>query len=505
MTFVGQLSVLFNNQIMKGNKLMNKDIITENLKPTEVFKYFADLCAIPRGSGNVKAVSDYCVEFAKKNGLSYRQDEMYNVIIKKPAAAGYENHPTVILQGHLDIVSVKEPGCTKDLLTEGLDLDIKDGYLYAKQTSLGADDGIAIAYAMAILADKNMKHPALEAIFTVDEEVGLLGATGLDCSDIEGRIMLNMDSEEEGTFIAGCAGGATVTCIFPVQRKEKRGLAADISLRGFTGGHSGVEIICQRANANVIAGRLLYNLKSKINYRLISVSGGEKDNAIAKFANIRILVEEDDVSKLEEFIEGFEKVIKSEYESTDSELEIKVEVGQKIVENVYKNSSAKAFLTALMNVPNGIQKMSNDIEGLVQTSLNLGIIKQNEESVELSFSVRSAIGTEKDNLMDKLRCLAEGLGGSCNIFGEYPQWEYQKDSPLRDTMVKIYKELYKSEPTIEIIHAGLECGVLADKLPGLDCISFGPAIEEIHTTREKLDIASVQRTWELVKEVLRQL
>lgn len=477
----------------------------KELAPLEVFKYFSDLADIPHGSGNVKQISDYCVEFAKKNNLWVRQDEHYNVLIKKPAAAGYEDRPTVIIQGHLDMVAVKTNDSDKNMETDGLELAVDGDFLYAKQTSLGADDGIAVAFALTLLASKDIGHPALEVIFTVDEEIGLLGATAMDMSDVEGRILLNVDSEQEGIFTVGCAGGATVVCNILYKRTEKTGKLVDVTFSDFTGGHSGVGIHYQRANTNVLLGRLLRYLKPLGDINVIELNGGEKDNAIAVFSNARLLVEEDKADAVIEKINQFAAIIKNEFARTDANGKITAVAGGVSTENVFAADDLDRIIAAIINNPNGVCKMSNDIEGLVQTSLNLGILSTEEDKVSLSYSVRSSVRTEKEELIEKMKHLTECLNGYCEVYGDYPAWEYRPDSKLRDTFVEVYKKMYEKEPVVNTIHAGLECGVISDKLDNLDAISFGPDIHDIHTTKEKLSIASTKRTWELILEVLKNL
>lgn len=473
----------------------------------EVFRFFEEICQIPHGSGNVKQISDYCVSFAKERGLRYRQDEFYNVIIWKEASQGREDRPAVIIQGHLDMVCVKESGCTKDLSKEGLTLETDGDMLYAKQTSLGADDGIAVAYALAVLASNEIEHPPLEVLLTVDEEIGMLGAAGLELGDLKGRTMLNIDSEEEGIFLAGCAGGATVVCSIPVCLSKSDGALAEISIEGLTGGHSGTEIVCQRANANELMGRLLLELSDKITYQLVSVAGGEKDNAIAKMASAEVLVRPEEMEKLTESVELFERVICHEYKATDPDLKVslrrKTDVANQIV---YEKDTLQRLVIALNHLPCGVLKMSNDISGLVQTSLNLGILKEEKNldtfTLNLYYSVRSAVRSEKESLIKKLKSLTEYLGGTCEVSGQYPAWEYRKESPLREKMIEIYKKMFQANPKVETIHAGVECGIIADKLEGLDCVSFGPDIWDIHTTREKLSISSTERTYAFLLAVL---
>lgn len=474
----------------------------------EVFRYFKEICEIPHGSGNTKKISDYCAAFAVRNGLRYRQDEYHNVIIWKPASKGRETHPTVILQGHLDMVCVKEADCGRDLSREGLKLATDGDWIYAKQTSLGADDGIAVAYALAVLASDRIDHPPLEVVFTVDEEIGMLGAAAIDLSDIRGRLMLNIDSEEEGIFLAGCAGGATVVCSLPVQEEMAGGIPAEIEIKGLTGGHSGTEIVLQRANANVLLGRLLLYLSSKCTFSLVQAEGGEKDNAIAKAAAVRLLVPPAETERLQNALAAFERTVRREYEATDAQLAVTLKLGETVERRLCCDPDSTRRLTAaLVHLPCGVQKMSNDIAGLVQTSLNLGIVKETRRAdgtwFDLSYSVRSALRSEKAFLVEKLCDLMALLGGTSKVSGEYPAWEFRQDSPLRDRMIEIYQKTFHKPPVVETIHAGLECGVLADKLPGLDCVSFGPDIKDIHTTRERLSRSSAERTWNFLLAVLK--
>lgn len=478
----------------------------EQLEPKEVFHYFKEICKIPHGSGNVQQISDYCVDFAKQHGLKYRQDESLNVIIWKDGTSGYENSPAVILQGHIDMVAVKEEDCTKDMEKEGLDLEIQDGYLSAKQTSLGGDDGIAVAYSLALLASTDIPHPPLEAVFTVDEEIGMLGAAAIDLSDLKGKIMLNMDSEDEGIFLAGCAGGASVRCDIPVTKGTETGVRRTLTLKGFTGGHSGTEIICQRANTNILMGRILMELNNEMSFFVTSISGGEKDNAIAKVGKLELLIQPSDAQTFTETTEKITATLKREYEVTDPDMQIVITEDNEEKETlVYHPSCTMKLMLALVHLPYGVVKMSNDIKGLVQTSLNLGIIQETQDCVRLCYSVRSSVGSEKEWLIEKLYSLTEFLGGSCTIDGPYPAWEYKKDSKLREIICEVYEELYHEKPLIQTIHAGVECGLFSEKIPGLDCISFGPNILDIHTTNEHLDIASVERTWKLILEVLEKL
>lgn len=479
--------------------------ILSELEPVKVFQFFEDICSIPHGSTNTKQISDYLVEFAKERNLRYRQDEKNNVIIWKNGSKGYENSEPVILQGHIDMVAVKVDGCEKDLEKEGLDLEINGDLISAKGTSLGGDDGIAVAYSLAILDDENIAHPPIEAIFTVDEEIGMLGADFIDVSDLQGRLFMNMDSEDEGIFTVSCAGGATVTCNLPYRTEPINAPVIEIRMDGFTGGHSGVEIDKGRVNANCAMGRVLLNLFQNVGMRLVAVNGGEKDNAIAKFSEAAIAVLPETVDKVKQIIEDTFYEIKGEYKVTDPDAKIAVNVIDSNLVEAFSDAATLATIIALVNMPNGVQRMNPEIEGMVQTSLNLGILRTEKNAVKLSYAVRSSSESEKKFLIEKLRSLTEIFGGTVDISGVYPGWEYKADSRLRDVMVESYKELYGQEPVVEGIHAGLECGIFASKLPGLDAVSFGPQMNGIHTTNEVLSISSTKRTWELVVKTLAAL
>lgn len=482
------------------------------LEPAKVFQFFEEICSIPHGSGNVEQISNYLVDFAKERGLKYRQDEKYNVVIWKDGSKGYENAEPVILQGHMDMVAVKTADCPKDMEKDGLDLEVNGDLISAKGTSLGGDDGIAVAYSLAILDDPDMPHPPLEVIITTDEEIGMLGAAYMDVSDIKGHLFLNMDSEDEGIFTVSCAGGATVTCKFPYERENVQAAVMRVSLDGFSGGHSGVEIDKGRANANVVMGRLLYSVMNDV--RLISINGGEKDNAIALSCQVEIAVPADKAEEVKNKMQETFAIVAEEYKVTDPNAALHVEAGdadkadgtaQSTDVQALTAKDTAAVIQALLHMPYGIQRMNPEIEGLVQTSLNLGILRTNETSVDLSYAVRSASEHEKQFLIDKMDALAVLLGGTTEISGPYPGWEYRADSRLRDVLVDTYRELYGKDPVVEGIHAGLECGLFASKMGDIDAVSLGPQMEGIHTVNEVLSISSVQRTWELVTKALAAL
>lgn len=474
--------------------------VLENIEPKSVFYFFEELCKIPHGSTNSKPIADWLVEFAKNRGLEYYRDNSDNVIIIKEAVSGYETKEPVILQGHTDMVCQKAPDCKKDMEKEGLDLDIDGDFVFAKGTTLGADNGIAVSMMLAVLDSSDLKHPRIEAVFTSDEEIGLLGASSVDLSNLKANRLINLDSEDEGIFTVSCAGGNRTQCSIPISREEFDGKTVKIKVSGLCGGHSGIEIDKGRANADILIGRILYDINKKTNMRLVSVNGGLKDNAIVNEAEAQISVfDEAEVFKA---VKESEEFFKAEYNKTEPDLKLITEACDYSLPMSEK--STKDIITFLMCAPNGIEAMSSDIEGLVQTSLNLGVLNTSEHEVVASFCVRSSKESKKEMLTKKLSCITEALGGKTEVFGDYPGWDYAENSPLRDLMIEVFKEQYGYEPKIEAIHAGLECGILASKKPGLDCISIGPDLREVHTYREKMSVSSVERTWKLIVSFLQQ-
>ena len=478
--------------------------VLENCEPKQVFYYFEEICKIPHGSRNTKQISDYLVAFAKEHGFDYVQDEMNNVIIYKPATPGYENAPTVILQGHMDMVCEKRPDVQHDFEKDGLNLSVKDGYVTANGTTLGGDDGIAVAYALALLDSTDLPHPALEVLITVDEEIGLLGAVGLDCSVLKGKRMINMDSEAEGSLWISCAGGLSAVSHIPVARVDAEGEKLQIKVCGLMGGHSGSEIDKKRANANVVMGRFLYGLKREADYEIISMTGGQKDNAITREATAEILVLEENTDAVREYAASVQEAWREEYAGTDEGITVTVEDEGKQEVRVLHPTSKEKVIFFLVNVPYGVQKMSGTIKGLVETSTNIGILKTSENEVMGSSSIRSSVETARDALSDKIAYLTEFLGGEYERQGVYPAWEYRKDSPLRDKMVEVYEEMYGQKPNVVAIHAGLECGILSGKIADLDCVSFGPNNFDIHTPKERLSISSTEKVWKLIVEFLKR-
>ncbi len=472
------------------------------LEPGKVFAFFEEICAIPHGSRNTGAISDYLVAFAKARGLRYIQDESNNVILFAPGTCGMENHAPVILQGHMDMVCEKDADCPLDMAVDGLDVQHDDRFVYAKGTTLGGDDGIAVAFALALLDDNTIPHPPLEIIITVDEEIGMLGADAIDLSSIQGRTLINLDSEDEGIFTVSCAGGARATISLNVERKAVYGPCVRLTVDGLQGGHSGAEIHKNRANANKVMGEYLSRIQKLMPLCLTSFQGGSKDNAIPRSCQATVVAMGIGIQRINDIAAELQKEIREKYDEPEAAVQA-FDVDALGGNSLTTNATADV-ISLLCAAPNGVQSYSADIPGLVQTSLNLGVCKLGDQ-FNATFSVRSSVNKEKEELIQKLRDLTDFYKGAYSQTGTYPAWEYRKDSPLRDTMIRVYKQMFGKEPKVLAIHAGLECGLLSDKLPGLDCVSVGPQMHDIHTSRERLDIASTKRTWDFLLEVLKAL
>lgn len=479
--------------------------VLSNLEPKEVFYYFEELCKIPHGSFNTKQISDYCVNFAKEHNLVHYQDEANNVIIVKEATPGYEGAPAVIIQGHLDMVCEKEADCPIDFEKDGLDLQIDGDHVLAKGTTLGGDDGAAVAYGLALLASTDIPHPKLEVVLTTDEEVGMLGAEAIDLSVLEGRMLINVDSEEEGIFLTSCAGGLRANMELTVSRISEEGLAYEITVEGMAGGHSGTEIDKGHGNSNKVMGRLLYTVNQKAELQIETLAGGQKDNAIPRKTTASVLVKEEDCDVFEAAVKEIEETLKKEQRIGDPNFHVTLTKKEKTEAKVLDRSSRTQVLMVLLLIPDGVQAMSMELPGLVETSLNLGVLTLEEDVLKMSSAVRSSVGTAKEFLTEKLAALMEYAGGTISIAGDYPAWEFQPESRIREVFTEAYEDMYGKKPLIQAIHAGLECGLLSNKLPGLDCISLGPDMSGVHTTEERLSISSTKRTWELLLEVLKRL
>lgn len=478
--------------------------VLENLQPERVFYHFEEIAKIPHGSGNTKQISDYLVAFAKEHNLEHYQDEINNVIIIKEATEGYENAEAVIIQGHMDMVCEKESDCNIDFEKDGLDLYVEDGFVKARGTTLGGDDGIAVAYGLALLEATDIAHPRLELVITVDEETGMDGAYGIDLSMLKGKKMLNIDSDEEGIFLTSCAGGTSVEATIPVKRITQTGVVLNVKVDGLFGGHSGAEIHKERGNASILMGRVLNNIANEVPFGIITLAGGLKNNAIPRECNASILVPEEAVSLVETIISEQSGIFKKELFASDAGVQV-TSVNAGVQEaSILDFASINQVLAYLRLVPNGVQHMSQAIPGLVETSLNLGIMELKEDVFITDTSIRSSVGSRKEDLRDKLVNIIELVGGEAEVVGDYPAWEYKAESKLRDEIAASYKAVYGKEPEFTAIHAGLECGILSEKIDDLDCVSFGPQNFDIHTPQERLNIESTERVWNFLVEYLKQ-
>ena len=508
--------------------------VLSGLQPERVFTFFEELAGIPHGSGNTREISDHLVEFAKRHSFIYTRDDLGNVVIRKPGSAGYEDSKPVILQGHMDMVCEKESDCALDMEKEGLKLRVRkrkdvphlaesvhlpgksmeDDIIMATGTTLGADDGIAVAYMQAILEAEDIPHPPLECVFTVDEEIGMLGAQGLDMSGLRGRMLLNIDSEEEGHALVGCAGGCTSKVSVPVVREEPEAgfVKGELYVSGLMGGHSGMEIDKGRANANYLLGRVLQIIFEAYpdDLRLNLVGGGSKDNAITREAKAMLMVRPEIFSEVRKSVADAEEIIRKEYGERDPGISIVLSEDADDATGGYSicpmnKASQERVIQMLRILPNGIQKMSLDLPGFVETSLNLGVLSTAENAVSASFLIRSSVNSETREVAERLVAAAGALGGTYTEEGSYPAWEYRANSELSQLMCEVYREQFDSELIVETIHAGVECGFFMDGIPGLQAVSFGPDLTDIHTPKEAMDVPSVERTWRFILAILERM
>lgn len=478
----------------------------DELQPERVFHFFEEISRIPHGSGNTGAISNYLRDFAGERGLFCRQDELGNVIIVKDASPAREGEEPYILQAHMDMVAVSAPGAQVDMKTEPLRLQVRDGRIFAEGTSLGGDDGIGVAYCLALLDEDSLSLPRLEVILTVDEETGMEGATGIDLSMLRGRRMINLDQEEEGVFITSCAGGARVDVEIPMECGDAPGKEyrfIEFRITGLAGGHSGMEIGKGLGNANWLLGSLLCGLSLRYDIRLAQMKGGLADNAIPREAEAAVYVREADLPEILSYAEAEEQKMRDTLGKKDPGFKL-----EKVCYNVivsapaYTKKATAEALACICKLPNGVVAMSEDVEGLVETSLNLGVMSLREDGMHLSYAVRSSVDQARENLCRHMMEISERAGAKATVRNAYPGWAYRKDSPLREQMVRVYEEMYGKKPVLEAIHAGLECGILAGKIPGLDCVSIGPNLQNVHTAEESMDIASVGRVWDFLLAVL---
>lgn len=472
----------------------------ENLRSQRVFKYFEEICQIPHGSGDMERIADYCVGFAKSHSLEYKRDKANNVVIYKNATAGYENAEPIILQGHLDMVCQKLEDRNIDFSNEGLQIFVDGDFVKARGTTLGADNGIAVAMVLAILESDEYKHPRIEAVFTTDEEIGMVGATKLDMSLLTAKKMINIDSEEENAVTVSCAGGSDFKVTMPIKRVKRLGTEVIVVIKGLKGGHSGIEIDKGRVNANILAGRFLNHMANAVDFDIISIEGGDKGNAIPNQCKIRLCV--DDTEQFIKKSNNYLEIIKNEISEREKDFAPVVIIGENAEFEVLDKELRNHIIYALLCVPNGIVEMSASIKGLVETSLNLGILETDNDEITMLFTLRSNKKSAHIALEDKLKGFFGALPCTIEASGHYPPWEFKENSELQKLYIDTYKEVTGTTPSVEAIHAGLECGIFYSAIEGLDCISIGPNLFDVHTVNEKMSISSTEKIFNVLIALL---
>lgn len=470
------------------------------LEPAPVLGFFEQLSSIPHGSGNTSRMRDFLAAFAAERGLRYIRDEGGNVIIFKDAAPGYENHPPIILQSHMDMVCAKDADCTHDFQSEGLDLAHDEEFIWARGTSLGADDGLGMAYILAILDDKALSHPALEAVFTDEEEVGMGGAKKLDCSVLKSKRMLNMDTLNEGLFTIGCAGGAKVDCSIPAIYTPCSGTCLQLDLENFRSGHSGANIHKPHANCIKVLADLLAEIRRLTSIRLVRLQGGTSPNAIPKDVHATIILEQDCTDAVIAICQAF----RNDIGKTCNEQDAVISVQAVQAETALSQTDTNRIIDLLREVPNGVQSWIPELPDVVQTSLNVGRVRL-EEKFLAEYQLRSSVPEEKEALKQTIMEIGERYGIAVRCYGENPAWPYRKESPLCNTMADTWKEMFGCEPRIVVFHVGLECGIFAEKIPDLEAVSTCSSAFGVHTSKERMSIPSAQRFWPFLKQLLSRL
>lgn len=481
--------------------------ILSSLEPKQLFHHFEELTRIPRGSGNEKAVSDYLKKFGEDLGLDTIQEDCLNIIIKKPGTEGYENGPRVILQGHMDMVCAKDEHMEFDFEKDEIPIVIDGDMIKTKGTTLGADNGIAVAMAMTLLESKDIPHPPITALFTVSEETSMGGAEKLESEHIEGDILINVDSEEEGIMTTSCAGGVDNILKLPIMlddKDSKSNKGYKVSIRGLLGGHSGIEINKNRGNAIILMGRLLDEMREELHFDIFTIAGGEKINAIPKYSNASIAIDSEDSEELNNVVKKCNDMFSNEFKTADPGITLSLEECD-VPDKVFSIETKNACIDVLKLIPNSVQTMSADIEGLVESSTNLGVLELEDDSILFRSAVRSSVLTLKYEINSKIEILAHLNGGKMILQADYPEWEFKKESRIRDLMAKLYKAKYGEEMEVAAIHAGLECGLLKEKVGDIDMISIGPNLYDVHTPNEHLSISSTQRVYDFIGDVLKEL
>ena len=481
--------------------------ILEGVNPERVMYYFEEISRIPRCSFDEQRISDYLADVGRGLGLKVIQDEALNVIIKKPAYKGYENSPTVVLQGHMDMVGEKTNNSDHDFSKDPIKLEIEGDYIIAKETTLGADNGIAVAMSLAILESKDIPHPALEVLITANEESGMGGAIALDPKNIDGEILINIDSDTEGTILVSCAGGERNIITIPIEwdKLPKNKELYTLTVDGLIGGHSGVDIDKGRGNSNKIIGRVLDRLIGVTDIELQDIIGGSKSNAIPRFASAVVGISSDKIEAVQNKIIEIENELKYELSSKDKDIELRLEKLAGNKDEVFSKSTREKIIKALMLLPNGVQTMSGDIEGLVESSNNLGVVNTTENTVTIELAMRSSVGSLKTYIANQIRLISETIGTQWESSSSYPAWEYSKESYIREIFKSVYKDMNGKDINIAAIHAGLECGLFKEKFADMDMVSFGPNMYGLHAPGENLSISSTERTYNLLLKVLKEI
>ncbi|MBR6510155.1 MAG: beta-Ala-His dipeptidase [Clostridia bacterium] len=472
----------------------------KGLEPERVFEIFDEISSIPHGSGNMKEIADYCENFAIKNSLRYIRDNAHNIIIFKESSRGYENAEPLILQGHIDMVCQKDKDYNINFEKDGLKLYVDGDFLKAKGTTLGADNGIAAAMILNILERNDISHPRIEAVFTTDEEIGMIGAMALDVSPLNSRKMINLDSEEIDTVTVSCAGGSEFNAFLKGESEASSGELLTLTIKGLKGGHSGVCINEGRQNAHILLGRILGFMKAFSYFKLVSVSGGDKSNAIPNFCTTTLLCE--NAKEFKEKAEEYVKIIKEEISAREPEFEVNIELGEVENAETFSDEVLDKFIFALFCTPNSVLEMSAEIENLVETSLNLGVLNSDNNKITFGYALRSNKKSALKALEDKLYRFYSVIDAEIETGGHYPPWEFNPNSSLQKIYEKCYFEQFGAKPKVEAIHAGLECGVFADKIENFDCIAIGPELLDVHTVNERLSISSTAEIYKLLLEIL---
>ncbi|USF29716.1 aminoacyl-histidine dipeptidase [Clostridium sp. MD294] len=477
----------------------------EQLEPKSVFQFFEEICNIPHGSKNEKKISDYIVHFAEKRGLYCKQDKANNVLVKKAATKGYETQPTIILQSHIDMVCEKNGNVSHDFETDGLKLSIEQGKIKAKDTTLGADNGIGVAYMLAVLDAQYIDHPALEAVFTTEEEIGMGGAKVFDVSKLEGKVFINLDSEEEGEFVIGCCGGNKTDVLLPVIWEDtlQNSVPYLLKITGLKGGHSGSDIHLQRANANKLIGRILFEIFNVYDISVASVMGGEKDNAITREAEAVLLLKEEQVQQIKENINYFNEICVKEYKEIEDNIVFSLLPMKENVGQCFSKQTTEKIIAILVLLPYGVETMDLYHNNLVESSSNIGTVKTEKECVVFCNAIRSSVESRKELILQKIKMIAKLTEAEINVKGEYPEWPIKRNSDIEKICKQIYYTMYGKQAEIKAIHAGLECGIFSKRMgEEIDMISFGPNISGAHSPDEEVDIASVKRVWEFLLAVI---